>query len=52
MGARGALIDIVQMGTMLLVAPFHRWLGLDIAALSGEELIVEMLGAMRSSPTR
>ena len=27
---------------MLLVAPFHRWLGLDIIALTADELILEM----------
>ena len=27
---------------MLLIAPFHRWLGLDIVALTADELILEM----------
>ena len=35
-------IDIEQLRAMLLIAPFHEWLGLDIASLTGEELILEM----------
>lgn len=27
---------------LLLVAPFHRWLGLDIVAVTADELILEM----------
>ncbi|WP_430445978.1 hotdog fold thioesterase [Sphingorhabdus contaminans] len=35
-------MDIEQLRAMLVVAPFHRWLGLDIAALTADELILEM----------
>ncbi|MBA4354472.1 MAG: thioesterase [Novosphingobium sp.] len=42
MSAQAPRTDIEQLRAMLLVAPFHRWLGLDIVALTGDELILEM----------
>lgn len=42
MNAQAPQVDIEQLRAMLLIAPFHRWLGLDIVALTDEELILEM----------
>ena len=33
---------IKQLEELLLVAPFHRWLGLSIAELGAEELVIAM----------
>lgn len=35
-------MDIEQLRAMLLIAPFHKWLGLEIAALTEDALILEM----------
>ena len=35
-------MDIKQLRAMLLIAPFHKWLGLEIAALTEDALILEM----------
>jgi uncharacterized protein (TIGR00369 family) len=35
-------MDIEQLRAMLLVAPFHQWLGLEIAELTDTELILKM----------
>lgn len=37
-----AKMDIEQLRNMLLIAPFHQWLGLEIAALTDDELVLEM----------
>lgn len=37
-----ASMDLDQLRSMLLIAPFHQWLGLDIAELTDEALILEM----------
>jgi uncharacterized protein (TIGR00369 family) len=42
MNSRAPQVDIEQLRALLLIAPFHRWLGLDIAALTSDELILEM----------
>lgn len=42
MSEPAARMDLEQLRTMLLIAPFHQWLGLDIAALTDEALILEM----------
>ena len=42
MSQRVARMDIEQLRAMLLVAPFHQWLGLEIAELTDTELILKM----------
>ena len=42
MSEQAALMDIEQLRAMLLIAPFHQWLGLEIAALTENALILEM----------
>lgn len=37
-----ASMDLDQLRSMLLIAPFHQWLGLDIAELTDDALILEM----------
>ena len=37
-----ASMDLDQRRSMLLIAPFHQWLGLDIAELTDDALILEM----------
>ncbi|WP_230487980.1 hypothetical protein [Novosphingobium sp. ES2-1] len=53
MSEPAAKVDLEQLRAMLLIAPFHQWLGLDIAELTDEALILEMAVARgKSSPTR
>jgi uncharacterized protein (TIGR00369 family) len=35
-------MDLEQLRAMLSIAPFHQWLGLDIAELTNETLVLEM----------
>lgn len=42
MSEPAAKVDLEQLRAMLLIAPFHQWLGLDIAELTDEALILEM----------
>ena len=42
MSERPPRMDLEQLRTMLHSAPFHQWLGLDIAELTDEALILEM----------
>jgi uncharacterized protein (TIGR00369 family) len=35
-------MDLEQLRAMLRIAPFHQWLGLDIAELTNETLVLEM----------
>ncbi len=42
MSAQRAGPGIEQLGELLLLAPFHRWLGLSIAELGTDELVIEM----------
>lgn len=42
MSEQAALMDIEQLRAMLLIAPFHQWLGLEIAALTENALTLEM----------
>lgn len=42
MSAQAPHLDIEQLRATILIAPFHRWLGLDIVALTADELILEM----------
>lgn len=42
MSEQAAQMDIEQLRAMLLIAPFHKWLGLEIAALTEDALILEM----------
>jgi len=42
MSGRPSDEKLQSLREMLLVAPFHRWLGLDIVALTADELILEM----------
>ncbi|WP_339692288.1 hotdog fold thioesterase [uncultured Parasphingorhabdus sp.] len=34
--------ELAELRNMLLIAPFHRWLGLDVVDLTERELIFEM----------
>lgn len=34
--------ELAELRKMLLIAPFHRWLGLDVVDLNERELILEM----------
>lgn len=34
--------ELAELRRMLLIAPFHRWLGLDVVDLTERELILEM----------
>lgn len=34
--------ELAELRKMLLIAPFHRWLGLDVVDLTERELILEM----------
>jgi len=42
MSGRPSDEKLQSLREMLLIAPFHRWLGLDIVALTADELILEM----------
>ena len=42
MSEPAAKMDLEQLRAMLLIAPFHQWLGLDIVELTDETLILEM----------
>ena len=42
MSERPPRMDLEQLRTMLHIAPFHQWLGLDIAELTDDALILEM----------
>ncbi|MBA4045338.1 MAG: thioesterase [Erythrobacter sp.] len=42
MSEQAAQMDIEQLRAMLLIAPFHKWLGLEITALTEDALILEM----------
>lgn len=42
MSAERAGPGIEQLGELLSLAPFHRWLGLSIAELDTDELVIEM----------
>ncbi|MEY4056332.1 MAG: hypothetical protein RL519_1667 [Pseudomonadota bacterium] len=42
MSEPAAKMDLEQLRAMLLIAPFHQWLGLAIAELTDEALILEM----------
>ena len=42
MSEQAALMDNEQLRAMLLIAPFHQWLGLEIAALTENALTLEM----------
>ena len=42
MSKPAAKMDLEPLRAMLLIAPFHQWLGLDIAELTDETLILEM----------
>jgi len=42
MSGRPSDEKLQSLREMLLIAPFHRWLGLDIVALTADELILEL----------
>ena len=42
MSGQTPVMGIAELRAMLLFAPFHRWLQLEVAALTEEELILEM----------
>lgn len=42
MSGPAAKMDLEQLRAMLRIAPFHQWLGLDIAELTNEKLVLEM----------
>lgn len=42
MTARADRLELAELREMLHIAPFHRWLGLDIVDLTEQELILEM----------
>lgn len=42
MSGRPSDEKLQSLREMLLIAPFHRWLGLDVVALTADELILEM----------
>ena len=42
MSGRPSDEKLQSLREMLLIGPFHRWLGLDIVALTADELILEM----------
>ena len=42
MTARADRLELAELREMLHIAPFHRWLGLDIVDLTERKLILEM----------